>query len=153
MSVGWFAASTLFALSVAAGCGSGVVESAPDPSQTRCESTFDTTAVRATVRFRAEIAPMLERNGCTEAGCHGGIIASSNYVADTHEGLMMPGEEARAMGLCAVKPGMPDSSYIVWKVEGRPEIQGARMPKGQPPLSAQDLALLRQWVAEGARNN
>jgi hypothetical protein len=48
-----------------------------------------------------------------------------------------------------VKPGDPDNSYIVQKVEGTAAV-GGRMPLNREPLTAEQIGLLRQWISEGA---
>ena len=59
--------------------------------------------------------------------------------------------------LLRVARGDPDASYIVWKIEGQgprgEEIAGERMPPpsaGEPALPAETIALIRQWIADGA---
>ncbi len=52
-----------------------------------------------------------------------------------------------------VAPGDADASYLVWKIEGRPGIVGARMPRGLPPLSAEEIGVIRSWVNDGAKTN
>jgi hypothetical protein len=53
-----------------------------------------------------------------------------------------------------VRPGEPDASYLLWKLAGAgPCLTGVRMPKGGAPLPADDIARIRAWIAEGARNN
>ncbi len=52
-----------------------------------------------------------------------------------------------------VKPGDPDGSYLVHKVEGRSDIVGARMPLRGPYLTAGQILVLRRWIALGAPNN
>jgi hypothetical protein len=49
-----------------------------------------------------------------------------------------------------VAPGDPDASYLVHKIEGRPEA-GDRMPLGGPPLPQATIDVIRQWIAEGAQ--
>lgn len=51
--------------------------------------------------------------------------------------------------LLRVAPGDPDSSYLVQKIEGSAAV-GARMPIGRPPLDAEAITLIRQWIAAGA---
>jgi len=48
-----------------------------------------------------------------------------------------------------VKPGDPDGSYVVQKVEGRAAV-GAQMPFGGPELPASTIAVIRQWISDGA---
>ena len=48
-----------------------------------------------------------------------------------------------------VEPGDPDNSYLVQKIEGTAAV-GGRMPLGRAPLTAAQIALIRQWISEGA---
>lgn len=51
--------------------------------------------------------------------------------------------------LFRVEPGHPDDSYLVHKLEGTQAV-GERMPQGQSPLSPETIAVIRQWIADGA---
>jgi hypothetical protein len=52
-----------------------------------------------------------------------------------------------------VVPGRPCDSVLVQKTGGSPPF-GARMPLGGPPyLSDDEQRLVRDWIAEGARDN
>jgi len=51
-----------------------------------------------------------------------------------------------------VVPGDAAASYLVHKLEGT-GICGVRMPLGRPALSAAQIAAIRTWIDEGARNN
>ncbi len=55
--------------------------------------------------------------------------------------------------LLRVNPGDPESSYIVRKIEGRSGIVGSRMPLGLAPLSDEQIAAIRGWIADGAQDN
>jgi hypothetical protein len=58
------------------------------------------------------------------------------------------------VGAVRVIPGDPDNSYLVQKIEGAPDIVGMRMPRtGGPYLTLGQIAVIRQWIAEGAKNN
>ncbi len=48
-----------------------------------------------------------------------------------------------------VDPGNPDASYLLQKVSGTAAV-GGRMPLGGPPLPADAIAALRQWILDGA---
>jgi hypothetical protein len=53
-----------------------------------------------------------------------------------------------------VIPGDPDSSYIVRKLEGGPNIAGLRMPRNNGPfLTNGQMLVIRQWIKDGAANN
>jgi len=45
-----------------------------------------------------------------------------------------------------VVPGNPDSSYLIWKIENRPGIEGAPMPNFSFAISDKDLALIINWI-------
>ncbi len=48
-----------------------------------------------------------------------------------------------------VEPGDADRSYLIVKLEGT-QITGAQMPKDGNPLDAETIAVIRQWIDEGA---
>ncbi len=52
-----------------------------------------------------------------------------------------------------VMPFNPDDSYLVRKLEGGPDISDKRMPLDRPPLSREQIAVIRRWIASGAPNN
>lgn len=59
----------------------------------------------------------------------------------------------RHSGASIVVPGAPCSSVLVLKIEPSPPF-GQQMPYNGPPyLSADDIQLVSDWVAEGARDN
>jgi hypothetical protein len=90
---------------------------------------------------------------CT--GCHTGAAAPLGLALD--DGLarrnLVDVESGEVPGLVRVKPGKPDSSYLVWKIEGRPEIVGGRMPLFLAPLSAEEIAAIRGWIRDGAEDD
>ena len=49
-----------------------------------------------------------------------------------------------------IKPGDPDNSYLVQKIEGAPGISGAQMPYHETPLVQSTIDAIRQWVTDGA---
>lgn len=49
-----------------------------------------------------------------------------------------------------VAPGDPANSYLIQKLEGTASV-GERMPAGLPPLPAADIAVVRQWILNGAQ--
>ncbi len=56
----------------------------------------------------------------------------------------------RTGGARDIVPGDACASFIVGKVTGMPAF-GQRMPRGRPPLTADDQQLIIDWIAEGAR--
>ena len=62
-------------------------------------------------------------------------------------------QSVEVANLLRIAPGDPDNSYLVWKIEGRPEIAGAQMPRGRAPLPQEQIDVIRQWIADGAQDN
>jgi len=52
-----------------------------------------------------------------------------------------------------VKPGDPDNSYVVQKLEGAATITGSRMPLGGPFLDQATIDQVKAWITAGAANN
>jgi hypothetical protein len=56
------------------------------------------------------------------------------------------------MGISIVSPGLPDSSVIVWRLEGK--LPGGesiiQMPRFEDPLPEETILMIRQWIASGA---
>ena len=52
-----------------------------------------------------------------------------------------------------VKPGDPNNSYVVQKLEGAATISGVRMPFGGPYLDQATIDQVRAWITAGAANN
>lgn len=102
----------------------------------------------APVQYKAEIQPILDR-AC--AGCHvadqPGTV-TSGLVLDSYEALMRGTRYGPV-----VKPGNPTESVLVMLIEGRAD-PSIKMPHGdQPPLYQGEIAKIRAWVEQGAKNN
>ncbi len=94
----------------------------------------------APVSYSREIAPLLAFH-CHR--CHEGPgLDTRSYVGLVRGGNLGP----------AVVAGDPERSLLVQFVEGR-RGEARRMPLAAPPLEAEKLALIRRWVAEGARED
>ena len=52
-------------------------------------------------------------------------------------------------GTLLVNPGYPDESYLVEKLLDAPRA-GLRMPRDMPPLSEEEIEIIRHWVGRGA---
>ncbi|MFN7922707.1 MAG: SUMF1/EgtB/PvdO family nonheme iron enzyme [Bryobacteraceae bacterium] len=89
----------------------------------------------AAVDFKRDVAPLLEQ---TCVGCHGPAKADGGLRVDSPERIRS-----------AITPRQPDRSGLYLRAAvpvGKP---GA-MPPGGPGLTREQLAVLRQWIAEGA---
>jgi hypothetical protein len=109
---------------------------------------------------KAELGPTLssiQRNVftpiCTQ--CHTGAAGPLGLALDegaSRDDLVnVPSVEHTELLL--VSPGDAEASYLVWKVEGRADITGGRMPLGLPPLSEDEIAAIRGWIEQGAEDN
>ncbi len=98
------------------------------------------------VSFTREVRPLFQQS-CV--GCHQPAKQQGGYLMTSFAGLFAKGESGEA-GIIA---GKPDASLLVKKIiphEGKP----AAMPKGGlPPFTAKEVALIKQWIAEGAKDD
>lgn len=87
---------------------------------------------------------------CT--ACHSGAAAPLGLRLDAGASYAMlvnaPGVQAPALN--RVTPGNPDASYLIHKIEGI-ATAGGRMPLNGPALPAETIAVIRQWIADGAQ--
>ena len=86
---------------------------------------------------------------CTQ--CHEGAAAPLGLRLDESSAyaMLVNAPSTEVPSLNRVTPGDPDSSYIIQKLEGRASV-GGQMPLGQPPLPQATIAVIRQWIANGA---
>jgi hypothetical protein len=94
------------------------------------------------VSFVGDIAPILVRN-CQ--ACHGSQKAESGYRADTFERLTKPGD----FEVPPITPGDLDESELYRLISS--DDADERMPKDADPLPAEQIALIKRWIAEGAK--
>lgn len=105
-----------------------------------------------TVSYHADLElGVFERGKCNN--CHTGNGSGANQSGlqlGTYAELRTGGGRS---GTAIVVDGDPCASILVQKIETSPPF-GRRMPYNGPPyLSAQDIALVRDWISEGARDN
>jgi hypothetical protein len=101
------------------------------------------------VSFTQHVRPLLGRSpgGCT--GCHG-TSATSGFNVTSYDALLRGGQVSND---AIVIPGNPCDSVLYQKLGPAPPF-GARMPYNGPPFyTSTDLAVFRDWIAEGALNN
>lgn len=87
-------------------------------------------------------------NKCAVSGCHTGANPAARLALDENNFVnnTVRVKSAEAPQFLRVKPGDIANSYLVRKVRGA-GIRGARMPKGGPPLSDGEIAVIEQWVS------
>jgi hypothetical protein len=86
---------------------------------------------------------------CTN--CHVGAGAPQGLRLEEgmSHAMLVNVPSAEVPSLLRVDPGNPDDSYLIQKLEGTATV-GARMPLGGPFLSDDEMAAIRQWIADGA---
>jgi WD40 repeat protein/mono/diheme cytochrome c family protein len=97
------------------------------------------------VSYANQIEPIFRKH-CF--GCHQGAKQLGAYRMTDFESLLAGGETGEA----AIVAGHPDESYLMQQITA---VDGfAEMPKAPAkPLSDDEVALVRRWIAEGAVND
>ncbi|MEM6328671.1 MAG: c-type cytochrome domain-containing protein [Planctomycetota bacterium] len=93
-----------------------------------------------TVSFAMDVAPILAAK-CLE--CHGRGNPRAGLSLLNFRGLLRGGDSGRA-----VAPSDPDASGLVHRITGE---EMPRMPLRRPPLSPEEIRVIRTWVKEGAK--
>ncbi len=98
---------------------------------------------KETVRFASDVAPVL-MDHCFR--CHGAQQqVRGMFNMDYFKGLLNGGESGQA-----IKPGKAAESLLIKMVRGTAE-GGPMPPKGQPPLSEEQITTIERWINEGAK--
>ena len=86
--------------------------------------------------------------------CHIGASAPEGLQLDAAHSynLLVDVPSVEEPSLLRVKPGDPDDSYMVHKIEGLAGIEGGQMPLGETPLPQATIDAIRQWITNGAPN-
>ena len=94
------------------------------------------------VDFSRDVRPIFNQY-CV--ACHGGVRQKSDVSFIYREAALGKGSSGRA----TIVPGRPEASELIARVTATdPDV---RMPLHAPPLQPQQIALLRQWIKEGAK--
>ena len=101
-----------------------------------------TSQSRAEISFGSDVAPIL-RNYC--AACHNDEDLEAEFSVETFRAMKQGGESEKTM----IVPGRPDESYLIQVLTG--DAKPKMPPKREPQLEEAQIALLSQWVKEGAK--
>lgn len=116
-------------------------------------------AATATPTVRASLATIQDTifsPRCAIPTCHDAAGRSGNLDLSAGQsyaalvGVEPNLDAAREDGLLRVDAGDPENSFLLIKLEGPPPVWGSRMPLTGALLSADEVALIRRWIAEGA---
>lgn len=156
----------------------GTTSSGPTTGSGGCSSVdgcYDYCAFTPTgnISFADDVMPIFEAN-CNSTSCHGSpstpdadlfLGSASDNDEDTIlevYGELVNVDGYNALGMFRVKPGDPENSWLMVKLDGDmscPQAQpfcagscGQRMPRGTGamPLSDGELDIVRSWIANGA---
>ena len=108
------------------------------------EKKNDTEKPGEKVSYFRDVVPIM-REHCQ--GCHQPAKRGGELLLTTFAGLKKGGESG-APGFVA---GKPDQSLLIEQIT--PEDGEAEMPKKKPPLDADQIALIRRWISEGAKDD
>jgi WD40 repeat protein/mono/diheme cytochrome c family protein len=97
------------------------------------------------ISYYRDVRPIFQRH-CH--GCHQPAKSGGGFTMTSFEALLAGGESE----LTAIAPGDVEESFLVDQIT--PDESGqAMMPKDQPPLTADQIDLVRRWVAAGAEDD
>lgn len=109
---------------------------------TVCVFAAAALAEDAPVSFSKDIAPILANN--CEA-CHSAAEANGGYQVSNYNVLLRAGDSEAP----AVTAGKPEESELLTRIST--EDESLRMPQESDPLPAEQVALVKRWIAEGAK--
>jgi hypothetical protein len=107
-----------------------------------------------TATLSADVQPILSVS-CALSGCHVGpnAVLGQDLSAGRTFGSVVDVPSVEAPALRRVRPFLPDSSYLVHKIQGTQATVGGsgdRMPLIGGPLTEDEIAVIRAWIAAGA---
>ncbi|MGJ8724070.1 MAG: PSD1 and planctomycete cytochrome C domain-containing protein [Roseibacillus sp.] len=96
-----------------------------------------------TIDFESQIQPIFEEN-CSD--CHGEDKVKSGFRVDQRPVMLKGGDS----GLKAIVPGQPEKSFLMEVIQ-KPDDPDYQMPPKGDPLAPEQIALIKQWIEEGAQ--
>ena len=148
-----FSKVSAVALFVLVCAGAGCDEKLSDlvgPSSPNLQPTF--ASIRNEIFSTTDL---LGRTACITCHTDQGRTPAGNLNlrADPYAALVNVASRQKTQ-LMLVKPGDPDNSYLIHKLEGGPDIVQLRMPRNGPPfLTPEQVLVIRRWIEIGAPNN
>ena len=102
-------------------------------------------AAPAEISYFKQVLPIFRAKNCT--GCHQPAKRGGEYVMTEFAALLKGGETGEA----AIVPGQPAKSQLLAQIT--PKDGKADMPKEGPPLTDAEVALVKTWIEQGAKND
>lgn len=131
-------------------------EATPTPSSPITATASPSPTVTQQLVTLAQVQSQVFTPSCLTQFCHtstaqaGGMVLEDGASFAALVNVPAVNFDAMNAGILRVKPGDPDASFLVIKLTNPTLAQGSRMPMGQPPLSAELITLVRNWIAQGA---
>jgi hypothetical protein len=103
----------------------------------------------------ASIQPIFNAS-CTDLACHSAQVAQGGLVLESGQSYAAlvnapaSNASARQAGLLRVAPHDPEHSFLLIKLTSPAPGEGQQMPFGRTPLPADQIQLIRDWIAAGA---
>lgn len=146
----------LFITFIGPGCEYNAIVETPlaeDPVYIEPPPRF--VAIEPTLR---SIEDSLFQTTCTTSMCHNSTSRASrlNLSRGTSFTNLVNTPSIQDSTVFRVFPGKPDSSYLVWKLEGHPDMKGRLMPICASEVQCLDsrvINVIREWIANGAPNS
>ena len=104
----------------------------------------------------SKVQGVFAKYGCT--GCHPGVNPSLDLQEGKSYDSLVGVQALEDPSLYRVVAGDPSTSFLYLKLGGDPVTAdipavGARMPPRADPVAAEDLATVRDWILDGAKND
>lgn len=96
-----------------------------------------------TICFESEVLPIFQSN-CAKSGCHDAITQQEGIVLTSYNSIMTSNNEN-------IIPNNPGASEV-YDVITENDIDKIMPPPPNTLLSAEQIAVIRQWIMEGAQN-
>ena len=87
---------------------------------------------------------------CTQCHVPGGIGPMPLDSEDASFNNLVNVFSIEIPALLRVEPGNSANSYLIWKLDGRIGIVGSQMPLGGTPLDPETIAIVAEWIDNGA---
>jgi len=93
------------------------------------------------------------RPRCALSGCHGSDTKEANLDLSTqnaYNNLVNVQSILSTQGFKRVNPGDSETSFLIKALDGSNPV---KMPLGETPLDASTVAIIAQWIDDGAKND
>ena len=95
------------------------------------------------MEFNRDIRPIFTKH-CTS--CHGGVKSAGGISFVYREKALGQGKSGETI----IVPGLPDASELMRRITSTDPEEVMPQPEHGPPLKPDEIARMRQWIAEGA---